>query len=333
MKNNLFFTLLLLLGLNIFFSCSEDNFTESIFIDGKEELDPKSYSYKFDKWLQDEYLKPYNLRFRYKMEDVGADMDYNLVPTGYDNAQDIAILSKYLWFDVYGTVIDDDFLKKYGPRIIHLIGSPAFNPASGTMILGLAEGGLKVSLYRCNSVDYTDVDMMNEFYFKTMHHEFAHILHQKKSYPNEFRLISTTNYSPFGWQDRHDNVAASMGFVSAYAGSEDREDFVEVIANYIVKTDEQWATILDNASKGWEYDPTEKVLTQLSTDPDGVDGRKIILDKLTICRKWLKEEWNVSIDELREEVQKRQAAITPVLMDSLRNQITNIPVPVVTDAK
>lgn len=327
MRNNILLTIVILLSFNVFFSCSEDEFSSSIFIDQGEDLDPKSYSYKFDKWLEDEYLKPYNLRYRYKMQDVGADMDYNLVPTGYQNAQDMAVLTKYLWFDVYGEVINDDFLKSYGPRIIHLIGSPAFNPASGTMILGLAEGGLKVSLYRCNSVDYTDVDMMNEYYFKTMHHEFAHILHQTKTYPNDFRLISNTYYDPFGWQDRHDSVAASLGLVSPYAGSEAREDFVEVIANYIVKTDEQWNTILNSASKGWEYDPNEKVLTQLSTDVDGVDGRKIILDKLTICRKWLQDEWDVSIDELRAEVQKRQAAITPVLMDSLRNQINNIPIP------
>jgi hypothetical protein len=40
--------------------------------------------------------------------------------------------------------------------------------------------------------------MMNEYYFKTMHHEFVHILHQTKNYPKDFEQISAGNYSPHG---------------------------------------------------------------------------------------------------------------------------------------
>lgn len=85
----------------------------------------------------------------------------------------MARLVKYLWFDVYGTVVGEEFLKENGPRIIHLIGSPAYNPISGTIVLGTAEGDIKVTLYSCNDLDPTNIDMMNEYYFKTMHHEFA----------------------------------------------------------------------------------------------------------------------------------------------------------------
>ena len=333
MKKKTFYLLALAFTFNIaFFSCSEDEFTESILPDTRAELDPTSYSYKFDKWLQDEYLDIYNLDFRYKMQDAGTDMDYNLVPTTYRNAQDIALLAKYLWFDVYGKVVNPDFLKEYGPRIIHLIGSPAFNPTDGTMILGLAEGGIKVSLYRCNDLNATDVNMMNEYYFKTMHHEFGHILHQTKSYPSEFNLISNSLYNPLDWQNTPDSVAASLGFVSNYASSATREDFVEVIANYIVKTDAQWAGILKSASMEWTYDkenhnnpnvqPADK-----DKNYDGVDGETIILRKLEICRKWLKESFGIDLDALRKEVQERQAKINQEFMEELRKQIDEVPVP------
>ncbi len=291
-------------------SCNKDELdSNSIFDTTGETLDPNSASYQLDKWLQDNYLTPYNLDFRYKMQDVGTDMDYNLVPATYAKSVDLAVLTKYLWFDVYDKIVSPEFLKAYGPRIIHLIGSPAFNPANGTMILGLAEGGLKVSLFRVNSLDETDFNMLNEYYFKTMHHEFAHILHQTKTYPREFNLISTAYYAPNDWQERDPRVVASMGFTSPYASSEAREDFAETIANYITLTDAQWTQLLDWATKDW------------NNTPDGVDGKEIILQKVAIARQWFSEAWDINLDELRKEVQYRQNNFK---IDELRDEVYKI---------
>ena len=235
-------------------SCSEDELGPTIFPDVPEEIDKDSYTYQFDTWLKQNYLDPYNLEFRYKMEDVGADMNYNLVPSTLENSERLAVLVKYLWFEPYNDIVDPEFLKQYGPRIIHLIGSPAFNPTSGTMILGLAEGGIKVTLFRVNDMNLEDMDNLNEMYFKTMHHEFSHILHQTKSYPTEFNLLSTGHYDSSNWQDRNEGVVASLGFFSTYGSSETREDFAETIANYIVKTDEQLARLYELAQRGWEVE-------------------------------------------------------------------------------
>lgn len=296
-------------------SCTDETLGPSIFDTTGSTLDSTSYTYAFDKFLYNNYLVPYNLEFAYKMKDVETDMDYNLVPASLENSEEIAVLCKYLWFDVYAQVVDSSFLKKYGPRMIHLIGSPAYNPANGTMILGLAEGGIKISMLNVNRINTSDPDMLNEYYFKTMHHEFAHILHQTKQYPVDFNLISYKNYDPYSWQDRTDQEAASLGFVSPYGSSANREDFVEIIANYIVKTDAQWNLVLDYASKGWTITNSAVVET---TDIDGVDGKAVILKKLGICRTWLKDAWGVDLDSLRSTVQYRQAHID---MDSLMSQI------------
>lgn len=233
-------------------SCSDDDFTDTIFPEGEDQLDPNSYTYKFDKWLNQNYLDVYNLDFRYKMEDVGADMNYNLVPAELDKAQDLALLSRYLWFDVYKEIAGPEFLKMYGPRIIHLIGSPAYNPQTGTILLGLAEGGIKVTLFRVNELDLTDVESLNRYYFVTMHHEFSHILHQTKMYPKEFNLLSTGHYDATNWGSRQEGVVNSLGFVTPYASSETREDFAETVSHFIVMTDEQWAKMMETAAKGWE---------------------------------------------------------------------------------
>ncbi|MEF9923984.1 MAG: putative zinc-binding metallopeptidase [Muribaculaceae bacterium] len=289
--------------------CNNDDLDpNSIFDTEDTELDPTLASYKFDKWLLTNFQGVYNLQFRYKMQDVGADMDYNLVPATYDRSIDLAVLTKYLWFDAYATAVNPDFLKYYGPRIIHLIGSPAYNPANHTMILGLAEGGLKVSLFRVNSIDPSDFVMLNEFYFKTMHHEFAHILHQTKTYPKEFDQISSKYYEPFNWQDRDYRVVASLGFTSPYASSQAREDYAETIANFITMTQEQWNMLLDMASKGWTpiLDPDGKQSYVEGPDLDGVDGKATILQKVSIARQWFRDAWSIDLDKLRAEVQTRQ---------------------------
>jgi substrate import-associated zinc metallohydrolase lipoprotein len=354
-------------------SCSEDKLGPTIFPDVDESLDPTSYTYKLDHFLEENYLKKYNLTFLYKMPDVSTNMYYNLVPATYENSIDLAVLCKYLWFDVYDKVAGEEFLKSYGPRIILLIGSPAYNPTSGTEIVGLAEGGIKVSLFKVNELNrfINNADMMNEYYFKTMHHEFAHILHQTKTYPNEFNTISIGHYDSNNWQDRSAGQVASLGFVTTYASSEFREDFAETIANYIVKTDEQWNYILELASRGWASGDEDDVASEFfcyyyypdndaTQDPvyvyeafvvtvvdddgtvhkyyrndrdssgnriviydvedkDGIDGVEAIMQKVQIARTWLKDAWGVDLDELRNEVQTRQANYD---ISELRKQVT-----------
>lgn len=236
----------------LFVACSEEEPGPSIFPNVSDDPDPASYTYKFDKWLNINFRDEYNVDFKYLMEDVEADMDYNLVPATYENARDLALLTKYLWYDSYEEVAKSkDFIKSYGPRILHLVGSPAYNPNSGTETLGLAEGGLKVTLFKVNEMDLTDINMLNEYYFRTMHHEFGHILHQTKSYPTDFNLLSTGRYDEGSWQSKQPGYVASLGFVTPYASSQAREDFAETIANYLTRTDDQMELILWMAKQGW----------------------------------------------------------------------------------
>ena len=237
-------------------SCGEDKLGPTIFPDVDETLDPTSYTYQLDKFLKENYLDKYNLTFLYKMPDISTNMNYNLVPAEYSNSIDLAVLCKHLWFDVYDKIAGEDFLKIYGPRIILLIGSPAINPSSGTEIVGLAEGGIKISLFKVNSMDINNFQLMNELYFHTMHHEFTHILHQTKTYPTEFNTISVGRYDANNWQYRGQEVH-SLGFVTNYASMEYREDFAETIACYIVYTDAQWDRLMELAGRGYATKASE----------------------------------------------------------------------------
>ena len=162
----------------------------------EEKLDPNSQIFdssveqnEFDEWLVENYITPYNIEFKYRMEYIESDMNYYLVPAEYDKSIQIAKLMIHLCLQAYDDVTGSkEFIKTYFPKMIHIIGSPAYRN-NGTMVLGTAEGGLKITLYMINSLQL-DPDYLNEYYFHTMHHEFAHILHQTKPYSSDFEMIS-----------------------------------------------------------------------------------------------------------------------------------------------
>lgn len=343
-----------------FSSCAEDKIEGSIFDTTEKPLDPNSFTYALDKFSQDNFLAPYNMRFVYKIEDIETDMTYNLVPAYYEESIQMAALMKYLWLDVYkNDVPDAAFLPTYGPKIIQLIGSPAYNPSTGTETVGLAESGVKITLYKVNELDVNNIEELNEQFFKTMHHEFSHILHQTKAYPETFQEISAGSYDGFSWQDRNDVEARTLGCVTPYASSEVSEDWVETIANYIVKNDKEWNKILEDAKLDYEkvtllaaeYDPNDPTIVPgtvtfvsdiVSDDPieytfiriavqrdedgniiwntneetgektwtlvknDDVDGYAVILQKLDMCKSWLKEKFQIDLDVIRKDVQGRQ---------------------------
>ena len=104
---------------------------------------------------------------------------------------------------------------------MHFVGSPEYEKSGGSMVLGTAEGGLKITLFNVNGLnpENPDAEILNEWYFKTMHHEIA------------------------------DQEARQMGFVSNYASTETQEDFVETIAIYVTYTKAQWQNILNEAGE------------------------------------------------------------------------------------
>lgn len=352
-----------LLTLGVTTSCSDDEFDPSIFDTEEHWLDKTSVTFPLDTFCIKNFREPYNLRYVYKMEDIGSDMQKNLVPAKYEKSKELAVLAKYLWYESYETCAGQEFLKIYSPRIIHVIGSKSYNPVSGTETLGEAEGGLKITLYGANDLDVNDINKLNENFFKTMHHEFGHILAQNYTYPTSFSLISQGLYNAVNWQDTQDSIALAEGFVSPYAQSQIREDWVEVLANYIVKDSITWAGMLNTASYDWEeteidaayykeevaknanrdsigyyvsdgtttitstggtvvtgYNVVRKVISRdadgkplldengnmIYLEQDGVNGKDVILQKLELVRTWLKDNFNVDLDQLRQEVQKRE---------------------------
>lgn len=233
-------------------SCKKDDFTDTIYDTHEYPLDRSQYTFPLDTFVKANFLEPYNLKFIYRMEDIGSDLQKNLTPADYNKSLQLAVLCKYLWFDVYRKHAGELFLQRYSPRIIHVIGSKNLNPSQGTETLGVAEGGIKITLYNVNNLNPNDIDMMNKYFFHTMHHEFGHILDQTHLHPTAFNLLSNGQYDAMGWSDTPDSVSMGRGFVSSYASSGTGEDWVETLALYVCADSIQWKNILNTAKYNWE---------------------------------------------------------------------------------
>ena len=293
MKKNIYAILLAFVASFALMSCSDDEpSSESIFPTTSPKRDA------FDKWLLENYTFPYNVEMKYKMEDIESDMKYHLVPADSAKTAKLSIIMKYLWFDAYNEVVGPDFIKENMPRTIHFIGSPAYN-SEGTMVLGTAEGGLKITLYMVNSLDdetLKDYDTMNEYYFHTLHHEFTHILNQKIPYDQSYKLITESGYVSGDWYLISDKTAHQAGFITPYAMVEPLEDFAEMLSGYVTKSQSEWNAILADA---------------------GTTGAASISAKLDIVRNYMQESWNVDIDQLRAAVLRRANTLSAVDLEHL----------------
>ena len=297
-------------------SCNKDDLeSKSIFTDDLESAASLS---DFDKWLNVNYREAYNIELKYRYIDNESDRYYNVIPAEYEKAKALAILVKHMWLDTYSEVMGKDFLRTYAPRIIQLTGSYKYQQnesgESGGVVMGTAEGGIKVMLYGINSMDidnpYINIDDpyssdkwsttvfdMNHWFFHTMHHEFCHIMTQKKEYDTEFRAISAADYHATDWVNVNDIDAAKEGFVTGYASGEYNEDFAEIYATYVTMTPEAWQKIIDNA---------------------GEDGAAIIEKKLNILRNYFKNSWQLDIDYLRSVVLRRSNEVYTLDLRTLK---------------
>ena len=236
------------------------------------------------------------------MQDIESDQKYKLVPADYDKAIMLSKIIKHVWMEAYTELAGPNFVRSYVPKTFHLIGSPAYD-SSGTMVLGTAEGGKKITLYNVNDLDVNeiDIDLLNKYYFETMHHEFAHILHQKRNYDPSFERICEGKYIGTDWYQESDRDGGNtnawkQGFVTAYAMSEAREDFVENIAMYVTHDEAYWNTMLAKA---------------------GETGANIINEKFAIVYNYMFETWGIDLNDLRAIVLRRQQEIPELELNTI----------------
>ena len=259
------------LAFSLFFSCQKE-----------EELDVSYFEYRgddwaqspLDEWLYQNFVVPYNIEIKYRFDRNELAINKVLVPPAEDKVIPVMETINQTWIQPYVLEAGEAFIKKLSPKQFVLVGSPEFN-TDGTITLGTAEGGRKVVLYVLNDFAKTDEEAVKQM-LHTIHHEFAHILHQTVMYPEEFKRIST-GYTA-SWTDFSMEDARSRGFISNYARSAPDEDFVEMIAFMLVEGKDGFNAIVNSTPE---------------------EAQAALRRKEQIVEQYFKEAWNINIYSLQ----------------------------------
>lgn len=273
----------------LFSSCAKEELSKTSIFDMGEVAARQN---AFDVWLYENFTSPYNIRVIYRLEDMETDLEHTAAPADFVYSQILSKIVKYAWLEAYDEVAGIDFTRSYVPKILHYIGSPLYED-NGTMILGTAEGGLKVTL---NMVNYLQIDrdFLNTYYFRTMHHEFTHILNQTKNYDVDFERISSGDYVAGDWYLVSDSDAHKKGFVRNYGMSSPAEDFADMTSIFICNTPSEWQAHLTLA---------------------GTDGAAKINQKIDMIKTYFASQYNINLEELRDAVNRRMGDVCDYAID------------------
>lgn len=288
--------IILFLSLTAFFvSCDNDDVDTNNSIFDVEDLQKKN---EFDKWIYENYTAPYNIVLKYKFDLMENNFDYYLTPAKFDHSVKFAQILKYCWLECYDEVAGIEFTKSHTPKEVMFVGSEALDYGAGSKVLATAAGGTQIVIYEVNLVEDFTYDNVVK-YMHIIHHEFSHILDQKKKLDPLFGQISMEFYLGDLWQD-YDIIYPNgdfkkLGFVSDYATSSEEEDYAETYSKYITMTDDQWNQLLEEAKGDYK-------------------GNEILERKVKMIENYLMEEWNVDLKELKNSIQRRleKAATLPL---------------------
>lgn len=268
----------------------------------KEELSNKSIfsdeqavKTDFDRWLDRNYVDPYNIRFEYRMPDNETGFSYWVTPPDVEKSIMVAKVVKHLSLECMVEMMADDnpdrdpalFVKKYFPRVLFLVGCYHISN-TGSVALASAENGLQINILGVNFFDDPVVDGLQ--ISGTMVHEFMHILHAAAQVPVEFHSITESKYVGSTYTnlggDYHQH-----GFVNNYARSSIGEDVAVTGGALICETDATW--------EKWYA-------------AGGEEGGAILRKKHDLLKKWLYDSFGVDSDRWREVYLRRVGEINDI---------------------
>jgi substrate import-associated zinc metallohydrolase lipoprotein len=240
-----------------------------------------------DNWIDTNYLIPYNINIQYKWNQNVVDNNRFLAPPLQSKVQPALEIVQKIWLDSYKAVAGADFVKTIAPREFVLVGGRNLN-TTGTITLGLAEGGQRITLFETDNVNKKDRANVKRF-VQTIQHEYIHILNQTKPFDEKtLSKITPTGYTS-NWYATPTSVAREEGFITDYARSNINEDFAEMSASMLVNSKAEYAAILAGI-----------------TNQTAVANIRL---KEAVVVKYYKDAFGIDFYKLRDEAEKNTTAV------------------------
>ena len=268
-----------------------------------------------DVYLRDNFTTPYNIEVFYKWNPNKVDFNRFLFPPKLETVRPAMEAIKTIWLDTYDQVAGENFVKLIAPREIVLIGGLNVNP-SGTITLGLAEGGKRITFFNTDLVDLKNKEQLTRF-VATIQHEYTHILNQTIPFDREtYESITPSGYTA-QWFNSNDNESRELGFITAYARANEDEDFAEMVTALLSNNESEYQCILDdtfsrivnraiaNAIQALGNSPSEEEIdaaTQAAIATATPEAQRVIgliERKEALIVDYFKTEFNLDIYELQ----------------------------------
>lgn len=266
-----------------------------------------------DKWVKENFTDPYNINaiWRWNYKETGYDK--NFIPPHEENVIPFLTAVNHTFLQGYEEHKGKNWFLPLVPKQLLLLGEWGYN-TNGTITLGQAEAGQKIVFY---GVDHwnarPDLGYPNvREAIHTMFHEFGHVLHQNKMFSEDFQKITPEGYTST-WNNESEVDSRIAGYVSSYSRLNQNEDFVELIAFYTTLSQENWESLVN---EGVEHATNQLKKAQNGGDAKKISDATILLDKaltgrvninrkIAMVKEYLKSQWSIDIDDLREIVLRR----------------------------
>ncbi len=304
----------------------------------------EAFQNELDLWIYENLTKPYNVEVKYKWDDSEISNKFHVTPPKMEKAKEYLEAYLNFWIKPYEEESiaggNPDFLYKYMPKLLVLVGTPQYNE-DGTMTMGQAESGRKVIIFDVDNfakVDVYDSDTPEQVALKkrnliltsfhTLHHEFAHIMHQTKFYSNEFKEICKGDYTA-RWMDISNVEAQTKGFITPYSMLNEDEDFVEIVAGMLDRSrysnephiynvplkdyngeftndwgdvsNSEWGNFLYLYMMDYEFDENWNMI--IFRAPEATVGYNKFINKVDIVTTYYKEKWGVDLYSLQKRIE------------------------------
>lgn len=197
---------------------------------------------ELDRLIYEQFTKKYNIEIKYKWNAYETNYNRTLVPVLESQVIPLLTAIDRVWIKPYEKLAGDDFLKNNPVSKFVVIGSPEYQ-SDGSLVLGSAEGGSKITLYNINQLLIDNIPSVSEL-FQIIHHEYTHILNQRIIYPLEWQTISAKWYTPT-WYNSNQVMANSQGLITPYAKASAKEDFAETVAFLLINGQADYDWIID----------------------------------------------------------------------------------------
>lgn len=290
---------LLLILFSVFTNC-KDNEDQTKY----EPPTIKESTHPNDSYLTKNMFEEYGTAVRWRWDNRFIKPNQSATPVAADYVIPVTKIVKSLWIGAYESQgkAGKDFIEKLFPAELQYIGSYIYQ--DGSVLLGYAEGGARITLLNLNKYNLKNRDWLTKAgggILATVHHEFSHIVHQNYGMPPGFNKVSE-KYLGNGWKN---NVtledAIKLGMVRNYGAMNEFEDFCEIISHFLTLPKEKFEKMFIEQEDCSKLTDPKKIRNCQELNA----GREKIATKLGMIIDFYKNQFGLDMVAVRDSLEKK----------------------------